>query len=264
MENNFAKDSFISYNNNKIFKSTASLKPGHIRTKTEPKVFQNPLVKTSICGTKEQDKEISSYFEESLAILNSIHYYLDMSAENNNKPLVFTKGLCPPTKEPKVRQKYCKLTSKEKQTIKDDINACSDDRKQTYSSLFDSINESIDIIKEVLVNQIETANQPEEISEIIKLSTIRDDDTESIIFNNDDTIYSCDEYEENKKINPCLNILINKNSLTSMKCSHRANPCNTKEVNVSTNFTTQQGDDNNHILTKDKDTSKKEDKCLIF
>ena len=54
----------------------------HVRNKTEPKI---------VLSNETATKPISQYFEESLELLNAIHYYLDLSAENNNKPLLSSK-----------------------------------------------------------------------------------------------------------------------------------------------------------------------------
>ena len=216
----------------------------HVRNKTEPKIFLNNETAT---------KPISQYFEESLELLNSIHYYLDLSAENNNKPLISPKN------RKKIKNKI-KISPEDKKRISNEIAIASKERKETYRHLFDSIEQSLDTIKQNLVEKVELVNESdeEEISNIIKLSTIKDDKencnaSESVIIEleSQNTItYDDDSVDEENSVNKFPNMILSKNIMNpSLK------NLNTKYTNVSTNMTTQNE-------TKPENNNNKN--CLIF
>ena len=112
----------------------------HMRYKTEPLINKkgNNLV------------NIPKYFEESLQILQTIQYYVTMSAENNNKSLVIEKSKNKKIKTNK-KELYKKLTSNEKFDMAKNIIDDSNNRKETYSKLFEMINISIEEIKKILL-----------------------------------------------------------------------------------------------------------------
>ena len=112
----------------------------HMRYKTEPLINKkgNNLV------------NIPKYFEESLQILQTIQHYVTMSAENNNKSLVFDKSKNKKIKHNK-KELYIKLTSNEKFDMAKNIIDDSNKRKETYSKLFEMINISIEEIKKILL-----------------------------------------------------------------------------------------------------------------
>ena len=216
----------------------------HVRNKTEPKI---------VLSNETATKPISQYFEESLELLNAIHYYLDLSAENNNKPLLSSK------KKKKSKNKI-KLSSEKKKHISNEIVTSSNKRKETYRHLFDSIDQSLDTIKKNLVEKVELVNESdeEEISNIIKLSTIKDDkencnasesvinelESQNTITNDDDSV------DEEHSVNKFPNMILSKNIMNpSLK------NLNTKYTNVSTNMTTQNE-------TKPENNNNKI--CLIF
>ena len=112
----------------------------HMRYKTEPLINKkgNNFV------------NIPKYFEESLQILQTIQYYVTMSAENNNKSLVIEKSKNKKIKTNK-KELYKKLTSNEKFDMAKNIIDDSNNRKETYSKLFEMINISIEEIKKILL-----------------------------------------------------------------------------------------------------------------
>ena len=97
-----------------------------------------------------QSKHIADYFEESLNILNAIHFYLDKSQKNNSISM----------SEDILKLKSCNnndvydsnqhnhnvkhlLSLHEKEIIMKDIEKRSVERKNKYNTLFSNINESI-------------------------------------------------------------------------------------------------------------------------
>lgn len=216
----------------------------HVRNKTEPKIVLNNETAT---------KPISQYFEESLELLNTIHYYLDLSAENNNKPLVYVSN---------KKKKKSKISKEIKKQIENEIVMESNERKETYKRLFESIDQSLDTIKQNLVEKVELVNESEEeeISNIIKLSTIKDDESkkencnasESIIneLESQNTITYDDSVDEENSVNKFPNMILSKNVLNpSLK------NLNSKYTNMSTNVTTQNETKQENINNK---------VCLIF
>ena len=134
----------ISFENNNIRKNQnipEQNQQKHIRNKTEPiinKTQNNLLI------------NIPRYFEESLQILHTIQHYVTMSAENNNKSLKKEKVIQKKKKSVKNNINI-KLTSNQKFDMAKNIIDDSNDRKQTYSKMFNMINSSIDEIKEILL-----------------------------------------------------------------------------------------------------------------
>ena len=105
----------------------------HMRYKTEPLINKkgNNLV------------NIPKYFEESLQILQTIQYYVTMSAENNNKPLKKEKIIQKKKKNKGDKKNlYIKLTSNQKFEMAKNIIDNSNNRKQKYSEIFNMINSS--------------------------------------------------------------------------------------------------------------------------
>ena len=135
----------ISFENNNIRKNQnipEQNQQKHIRNKTEPiinKMQNNLLI------------NIPRYFEESLQILHTIQHYVTMSAENNNKSLKKEK-LIQKIKKNVKNIVYIKLTSNQKFDMAKNIIDDSNDRKQTYSKMFNMINSSIEEIKKILLN----------------------------------------------------------------------------------------------------------------
>ena len=277
MEKVIYKKSFVSaMTNNQAFSSRkiksnnynniSIIKPRHARNKTEPKI---------VLSNETATKPVTQYFEESLVLLNTIHLYLDQSAENNNKPLEKNKKIKinrQNSLKSKNNHKYIKISPLIKNQILDEIETNSKQRKEIYEKLFLMINESIESIKTNLVENVVVVNENdrESISSIMKLSTIKDESKKEICnfsesaiaekssqMKEDNTLINYDDsVEEEKPVNKFPEMVLGKNVLNS-SLTNTISKINYTS-NISTNLTTQQE-------TKiEKQKNKDENICLIY
>lgn len=278
MERVIYKKSFVSaVTNNQAFSSRkiksntynniSIIKPRHARNKTEPKI---------ILSNESTTKPVAQYFEESLVLLNTIHLYLDQSAENNNKPLEKNKhnkiNQQNSLKSKNNHHKYQKISLSTKNKILDEIETNSKQRKEIYEKLFLMINESIEAIKTNLLENVIVVNEceHESISSIMKLSTIKDESKKEICnfsesaiaektsqMKEDSTLINYDDsVEEERPVNKFPEMVLGKNVLNS-SLTNTISKINYTS-NISTNLTTQQE-------TKIQNQKSKDDNmCLIY
>ena len=250
----------------------------HMRYKTEPLINKkgNNLV------------NIPKYFEESLQILQTIQYYVTMSAENNNKSLVFEKSKNKKIKTNK-KELYKKLTSNEKFDMAKNIIDDSNNRKETYSKLFEMINISIEEIKKILLydynnsikenydnfniifpikeilpfqedlSSITVYNFSEsDITEvkIIKETRPKKEQLKSVLKISDEssTIINDDSYGENKNVIQIPNIINkgNNQNLSTVISTSITNPNTNFNINENLKNKKIYTEGNNNIVEKNK------------
>ena len=276
--NNY-KISFENTNNmGKIQNFSKQNQLKHMRYNTEPLI--NKKGKNLV--------NIPKYFEESLQILQTIQHYVTMSAENNNKSLVFDKSKNKKIKHNK-KELYIKLTSNEKFDMAKNIIDDSNKRKETYSKLFEMINISIEEIKKILLydynNSIkenydnfniifpikEILPFQEDLSSITVYNFSESDITEVKmiketrpkkeqlksalkISDESSTIINDDSYGENKNIIQIPNIINkgNNQNLSTVISTSNTNPNNNFNLNENLKNKKIYTEGNNNIVEKNK------------